>query len=364
MAHPLFRASKRYPALLRFLIDRTLAGRADELKERTIGVAVFNRSPDYDTAVDHIVRSTVSEMRRRLADYYALPEHAGELRIDIPPGGYVPLFRAPGHASAGSPHAGANGDRRRSHWLLSSGLATGAVAIIAVVAHWGVPGIRPGAVSQLWDPVLRPAPRITICAGAMYPQDQPDPLPSQAASEPGVTVTFAAGMARITRFLQSRGREAAIIDAGKATVADLSAANFILTGAFNNPWTLRLTDPLRFHFVRDDGARTLCIEDRANPARKDYCVAIGQRADQVTADYGLLARVFDPATRRTAMVLAGHYRYGVSAAGLLARDERYARLLADAAPRGWERKNIEVVISTEVSAGAAGPPRIRAIHVW
>jgi hypothetical protein len=41
--------SKRYPALLQYIVEKTLDGQADALKERTLGVEVFDRPPSYDT---------------------------------------------------------------------------------------------------------------------------------------------------------------------------------------------------------------------------------------------------------------------------------------------------------------------------
>jgi len=62
--------SKRYPAMLRYIVEKTLAGEADSLKERTIGVEVFDRSPSYDTNADTVVRYTAGEVRKRLALEY------------------------------------------------------------------------------------------------------------------------------------------------------------------------------------------------------------------------------------------------------------------------------------------------------
>ena len=92
LSSPVFQNSKRYAAVLKFLIDRTLEGSGDQLKERTIGIEVFNRAPDYDTATDHAVRSAVAEVRKRLAQFYQ--ENPLEpVRIEVLPGSYVPQFR-------------------------------------------------------------------------------------------------------------------------------------------------------------------------------------------------------------------------------------------------------------------------------
>ncbi len=168
----------------------------------------------------------------------------------------------------------------------------------------------------------------------------------------------------MTRFLQSRGSTGLIMDARTTTLAGLAERNFVLTGAFNNPWTLELTGPLRFHFVQGAAGGLSCIEDRWNPGAKEFCAPAGMAAGEVRNDFGLVTRFSDPQTMRTAVVLAGLYRYGVSAAGMLVRDPQYARLLDQSAPRAWERKNIEAVVATEVTGGAAGPPRVIAVHTW
>src|SRR3954452_21312387 len=81
-----FRNSKRYAAVLRYIVEQTLSGNADQLKERTIGVDVFGRMPDYDTSSDHVVRSAMAEVRKRLAQYYADAETGGDVRIELQPG--------------------------------------------------------------------------------------------------------------------------------------------------------------------------------------------------------------------------------------------------------------------------------------
>jgi hypothetical protein len=90
-----FAASKRYPQLLRYVVEQTLSENDDNLKERTLGVEVFHRAPDYDTNLDPVVRLCAAEVRKRLAQYYQSPEHADELRIELNPGSYVPVFSQP-----------------------------------------------------------------------------------------------------------------------------------------------------------------------------------------------------------------------------------------------------------------------------
>src|SRR3984885_3537079 len=90
-----FRHSRRYTDLLRFVVQQTLQGHADTLKERTLGIEVFGRELSFDTSGDSIVRVAAAEVRKRIALYYQEVGHEGELRIELPSGSYVPHFRRP-----------------------------------------------------------------------------------------------------------------------------------------------------------------------------------------------------------------------------------------------------------------------------
>jgi hypothetical protein len=95
LASPFFNHSRRFPNFLRFVVEHTLAGDIDNIKERTLGIEIFGRDADYDTATDPIVRVTAAEIRKRVAQYYQDPAHNHELRISLPSGSYVPQFHWP-----------------------------------------------------------------------------------------------------------------------------------------------------------------------------------------------------------------------------------------------------------------------------
>ena len=78
--------------LLNFVVESTLRGDASHLKETTIGVEVFGRSPDYDPKVDTIVRSQAWRLRAKLRKYYSSEGANDPMVIDIPTGQYVPAF--------------------------------------------------------------------------------------------------------------------------------------------------------------------------------------------------------------------------------------------------------------------------------
>ena len=91
----LFRNSKRYPNMLRHIVERTLAGHSEEIKERSLGVVVFGRPPAYDCSADPVVRMSAAEIRKRLGQYYSEPRHRDQLRIELPVGSYIPEFHWP-----------------------------------------------------------------------------------------------------------------------------------------------------------------------------------------------------------------------------------------------------------------------------
>src|SRR5580698_369969 len=97
-----FRSSKRSVTFLQYVVEQTLNGSADQIKERTIGVEVFGRKPTYDTNLDHIVRTAATELRKRLAIYYGDEKHRSELRMGLIPGSYVPRFGLPVQSANGS----------------------------------------------------------------------------------------------------------------------------------------------------------------------------------------------------------------------------------------------------------------------
>ena len=88
-----FAQNERLARFLRFVVQRQLEGRGDEIKESVIGVEVFNRRSDFDPKQDSIVRTEAARLRSRLAEHYAGPGRGSILVIEVPRGGYSPVFR-------------------------------------------------------------------------------------------------------------------------------------------------------------------------------------------------------------------------------------------------------------------------------
>src|SRR5262245_22583610 len=70
LSSQVFAGSERLRRFLRFLVESTLEGQRDQLKEYTVGVSVFERGPEYDPRIDPAVRVHAGKLRDRLREFY------------------------------------------------------------------------------------------------------------------------------------------------------------------------------------------------------------------------------------------------------------------------------------------------------
>ena len=87
-----FRRSRRISTFLRFIVEEELAGRGNRLKAFTIAREVYGRDENFDPRTDTVVRVDAGRLRSRLASYYGSAGSDDPVRIDIPKGGYTPVF--------------------------------------------------------------------------------------------------------------------------------------------------------------------------------------------------------------------------------------------------------------------------------
>jgi adenylate cyclase len=84
-------------------VETVLAGRSHEIKGYTVATRVFGRGQDFNQATDPIVSIQANKLRRALERYYLVAGQNDPIRIEIPKGSYVPLFRATGHRNGAQP---------------------------------------------------------------------------------------------------------------------------------------------------------------------------------------------------------------------------------------------------------------------
>lgn len=387
LANPLFKHSKRYPNLLRYVVEHTLEGAPFDLKERNLGVEVFGREPNYDTNADPIVRATAGEIRKRIAQYYHEPGHEDEIRIDLSPGSYVPEFEMPAANPVAPPPQAVTAARvaARSRGPVYIGLAAVAALLVAVAS------LRPwaphAALDRFWAPVVDSSGAVLLCVGQrQFLGSSPEPgqqaigdLPRvsepRSSSESPVTLfklyymgsqnvalTDVTTLARLMGLLQAKGKTCHIRGQISTSLADLRDGPVVLVGALNNDWTMRLMGPMRFSFERDNDI--FWIKDGLNPARRDRVVNYSIPYLNLSEDYALISRVLEPTTERMVVVAGGLTGYGTIAAGEFLTNPVYMQAVAKQLPGNWEHRNVQLLLATKVIGGHSGPPRFVDRYVW
>jgi hypothetical protein len=119
LASPSFVNSARMRQFLRLVVERTLAGGRDGVKESVIGTEVFDRSPDYDPSVEPVVRVEARRLRAKLQEYYEGEGIHDAVVISLPKGGYAPAFEFRASPSAVPPAASpaVSPPVRRRRWI-------------------------------------------------------------------------------------------------------------------------------------------------------------------------------------------------------------------------------------------------------
>ncbi|MDQ6759584.1 MAG: tetratricopeptide repeat protein [Acidobacteriota bacterium] len=92
LSSPGFINADRLTKFLRHVVEGALEGQTDRLKESLLGIEVFGRKPTYDPRIDAVVRTEAVKLRARMKEYYETEGREDAIRIDLPKGGYVPVF--------------------------------------------------------------------------------------------------------------------------------------------------------------------------------------------------------------------------------------------------------------------------------
>jgi hypothetical protein len=168
-------------------------------------------------------------------------------------------------------------------------------------------------------------------------------------------------LANVVGVLQSKNQVYSIQGESETTFSDLSARPTVLIGAYDNDWTIRLADQLRFHFAEDADRKQEWIADQEKPSEQIGLKESGHPGPQ---DYAIISRFYDPSTEKMAIVLAGIGGNGTLAAGEFISNHIYLDEFAKQAPRNWDRRNIQIVIKVDIVDGKTGPPHVIASYFW
>lgn len=385
-----FSHSRRFPPFLRYIVAETLAGNTDQLKERTLGIEIFGKDADYDTASEPIVRVTAAEIRKRIAQYYQEPGHEQEMRVTLPPGSYVPQFdfrRTAAHAApeprpleapqreeashAAVPAIAAQASPRSPRRFLW--VAVAGVLVLATCAAFALLWRRPEdtAFSRFWSPILNPSDPVLFSVAdqtryaSLSLRDSADPshLVELKDNLTAVVIDDLSVITKIAGVLQSRGHRYNLRGENATTLSDLRAGPAVIVGAFDNAWTLRLLAPLRFHFANNATMTSFSIVDSKPGGHAPWTVDRQQQlATNNYEDYAIVARYTDATTGEPTLIAAGIGRGGTIAAGEFLTSPTLLQQVVSKQPR--DTHNVEVVLSTQIINGEPGTPTIAAVYFW
>ena len=394
-----FGNSSRTKEFLAYVVEHALDGHNEPLKERSIGMDLFHRAPTYATGDDPIVRVKAAEVRRRLAQYYAEEGHSPEVRIEIPVGSYNPKFHwrssENSKPSASEPLAiqePAEPSKLRVRKIVVSAAVFAILGIVVMV------GIRrhshqESSLDEFWAPLFTTGQQVLIClpspvayefSSDVYRKAGParqelydshvkrDNTPLQL--EPDTPLKWKDTVAVADFFVNKDDAYVAVGLSGlfsriqkpsqvrighDFTFEDLRNSPAVLIGAYDNPWTDRMMSDGPFVFREQDNVQW--IEETGSQGRVWRQEAEGREARK---DFAIVARLVNSKTGQFLVFVGGVGMVGTQAAGRFVSRQADLDAALRTAPAGWQGKNLEVVLETDVIDGTASPPRVVAMKTW
>jgi hypothetical protein len=421
LSSPFFRTSNRSKQFLSYVVQHTLDGSHEPLKERTIGAKLFQRPAGYSTGDDPVVRVQAGEVRRRLEQYHHAALSQPTVRIELPVGSYAPGFRwaapqldepapaervpaertgpepAKGELSLDAPASApiellAKSKGRFAHARLVLGFTLAlAVALLAALTYRGSNGNT--TLNQFWSPVLATTEPVLICLAKptvylpsleLLQRYSKSPgefttelqrLTQQAPMQPqdklvwgdmveypdyGVAAGDAYAAVRLSALLGKMGKESQVRIGTHYSFADLRSSPAIVVGAFNNRWTMQMTSNLHFAFVEEEGQEMIREQ---GPAGRAWRPKYGPHGE-VIEDFGVVTRLLNSKTGQFVVSTAGILADGTQAAAELVSSSQYLEEALRTAGTGWAKKNLQFVVQTTVTDSVPGPPQAVAIYTW
>jgi len=415
-----FRNSKQCQGLMKYLVEKSLRGEHDLLRERVIGAEVFGRAADYDAGNDPIVRLRVAEVRKRLARYYLDVESGrANVHIEIPSGHYRALFKfvaatepdaqkftepnlsSPALESSDpsadpasvrtpetspSPRAGLL-QRRRWLWLAAC-LAGVAVSVVLLLRH-PFP-YRETAIDQFWSPAVKVSMPVIIHTGTnvvyrfspaflekyrkthhaenldnrgpefKVNMDSAGPISVHDLMADDGTYLSVGDMTAINSFTSMftrREKNYELRYGSDLSPGDMRSAPTILICSFSNNWTLDVTNPLRFAFL---GGITITDKFDKNRSWSVNVMPDGSTTD----DYAIITRLLPTGARQAVITAAGIGQYGTQAASDFVTNPQRMAEFARSATANWYRQNLQIVIQVRVMNSAPESINVVASYFW
>lgn len=426
LSSQVFQTSKRGQQFLSYIVRHRLEGNHERLKERTIGVDLFQRPAGYATGDDPVVRVQAGEVRRRLDQYYQVTPNNSEVRIELHVGSYTPEFKwvrpeqqMEQPASPGAVPESQETPQRMGHghevtpvesllsaetkrasgkrkWLLWTLAAVGLV-ILAGLALIGSSIYRArtqqSVLQKFWAPALTSTEPVLICLAKpsvylpsvkLYQRHSKTPeeflgqfarLSQRPNLQPYDKLSWSDMVEYPDYGLASGDVYTAIRLSG--LFGQIGKANQVRIGGDYSFEDLRHSPAVvigafnnkwtmqmtsSLHFVFADEGEQSIIKEEGPSGRRWYAKIDSK--GKTLEDYAVVTRLLDSKTGQFVVIVAGIKSYGTQAAGEFVSTPESLRVALEAAPPDWEHKNLQIVLQTPVTDGLPSPAQVVAFYVW
>lgn len=400
-----FRTAGRSRQFLQYVVQHKLDDHVDLLKERTIGVEVFQRAANYATGDDPVVRVQAGEVRRRLEQYYQSEQVIPPVSITLPVGSYSPIFQWASEKpvetqpafTLSAPAIDSQPTKRFTRrWIVS---AVCVVAALAALIGFTMPhrtSHQKSTLDKFWNPVFATQQPVLIClakpivyrpSNELYERyshahpgkfetevertNQALPLDPdekiswrdmQAYVEYGVAQGDVYAGVSLSGMLGRIDKPSQVRIGSQYTFEDLRNSPAIVVGAFNNRWTMHLTSNLHFAFVDKEGI--FSIREQTPSGRTWPQPEMLSAPSNDTYDYAIVSRLLDSKSGQFTVSVAGIGGTGTQAAAEFVSNPALLEKGLQDAPTDWPQKNLQVVLQTTITDSVAGPPRVVATYFW
>jgi DNA-binding winged helix-turn-helix (wHTH) protein len=268
-------------------------------------------------------------------------------------------------------HIAEEGKRTRRIWWLVP--LTAAVVLATTAATYFWKSTHPSPFNVFWAPVLDAQEPALFC---IADQNQYSFITLRDAAEPtkqvvlkdnltAVVIDDLDTIVRVASTLRADGKQYQLKGEETTSLTDLRNGPSVFIGAFDNAWTLRLTKSLRFHFGNNADMTQFRIIDGNDTSHPGWVVdRTQQMATNNYQDFAIVARFTDNNTGKPAIIVAGIGRGGTIAAGEFLTNPDDLAQLSDAMRSAGNKKNLEVVLSTQIIDGQPGTPKMEATYFW
>jgi hypothetical protein len=393
---PQFSKSSRLQSLLVYLCRHAADGKT--VHEQQIGHEVFHREPDYLTSEDNIVRVTVSQLRRRLSEYFSTVGKDEPIVITLPQGSYTPVF-LPRKAFQSRPSSWI---RSKAVLAILAGVLLLAVALALVfprsersiaIVQTREATVRSTNVNRLWQglfsereptllvtadsclAVLQDALRTSIPLSAYANHSFLDKLKTEAPAHArwidligGRQYTSFGDLfltARIQEVASHLGGSIVIRYARDVTIRDLRSWNKILLGSRrSNPWVELFETTMNFRIMQDEATQTPYVQNVSPRPGELQTYGLTKSTHPGTKEaYGVLAFLPNLSRDGHVLIVEGVSMEGTEAGGEGITSEPFAAKLMQALGAQNKLPYFEVLVRFIVVGGAAGRGEIVAHRI-